>query len=52
MLNTAATVSRAAEEAGYASDAHFSRDFKELLGISPRAYVRSMQTFFQQGGKC
>ncbi|WEZ85426.1 AraC family transcriptional regulator (plasmid) [Rhizobium sp. 32-5/1] len=50
LLNTAATVSRAAEEAGYASDAHFSRDFKELFGVSPRAYVRDMQALFGHGG--
>lgn len=49
LLNTAATVSRAAEEAGYASDAHFSRDFKELFGVSPRAYVRTMHTLFGHG---
>lgn len=51
LLNTAATVSRAAEEAGYASDAQFSRDFKQLFGVSPRAYVQNMQALFGQGCK-
>lgn len=47
LLSTAATVSRAAGEAGYASEAHFSRDFKELFGASPRAYVRNMQAMIE-----
>lgn len=46
LLDTTATVSIAADRAGYASDAHFSRDFKELFGLSPRAYARNMQTDF------
>jgi AraC-like DNA-binding protein len=46
LLNTAATVSMAADATGYASDAHFARDFKELFGLSPRAYARSMRANF------
>ncbi|WP_160320382.1 AraC family transcriptional regulator [Rhizobium ecuadorense] len=51
LLNTAATVSRAAEEAGYASDAHFSREFREFFGVPPRAYVQNMQALFSQANK-
>ncbi len=51
LLDTAATVSMAAEEAGYASDAHFTRDFKALFGLSPRAYARNMQAKLAPVGK-
>jgi len=43
LLDSSATVSMAADAAGYASDAHFSRDFKACFGLSPRRYARNMQ---------
>ncbi len=51
LLDAAATVSMAADAAGYSSAAHFTRDFKELFGLSPRAYARNMDAQFVQAGK-
>ncbi|WP_051040879.1 helix-turn-helix transcriptional regulator [Rhizobium leguminosarum] len=47
LLNSEVTISIAAADAGYASDAQFTRDFKNLFGLSPGAYARNMQSHFR-----
>mgnify|MGYP000253509307 CR=1 FL=1 len=51
LIDTTATVSMAADAAGYASDAHFTRDFREVFGLSPRAYARHMQALTSRPGR-
>ena len=38
------TWSQAAVEAGYSTPSHFSNDFKTVLGISPTAYVKAIDS--------
>jgi AraC-like DNA-binding protein len=42
LLNSTLTVTRVALETGYASFSHFSKTFKDLEGVSPGDYRRSM----------
>jgi AraC-like DNA-binding protein len=40
LLADGLTAQQAADRVGYASAAHFTRDFKRQFGLAPRAYVR------------
>lgn len=42
MLAASISVGQAAMVAGYASESHFSRDFKDMFGASPGAYLKAM----------
>jgi len=46
MLRDGLSASEAADQVGYASPSHFSRDFKSRYGSPPAAYTRAMRARF------